>query len=385
MTTIPASAAQAFAELYDEIAAVDAAQLVPISVDISFAHQIALAAADRLDALMPELEQLPGLDIGRVRKLRMYAAACQHAHVRATTPAPDDRRLPRLLEEGAKLRQDLLATAELLAHFGDVSAKRVAAIRSGTGHLGIARGLEQLAILFSEVWDRVASRVPISFAMVQRAPVLAVELHSLLGAKTFRPITKVSDAQSMRQRAFTLLVRAYAECQSAVAYLRRNHGDAVLFTPSMFLKQRGRRASPAIQRATAAASRSMPAPTRMPIAEPAPLPNSDEQPLGQAPAAATPRRRPQHAEPHRLHVRRVPLRRFDASIMHRLEARSRRVRRGAPARPRAATLDTSVMFTGQHELAVRARDARGAMDAHPSGSRSIRQNPTSGQLLTATR
>ena len=309
MTTIPASGAQAFAELHDEIAAVDAAQLVPISVDISFAHQIALAAADRIDALMPELEQLGGLDIERIRKLRMYAAASGHAHVRACAPEPSDRRLPHLLQEGAKLRQDLLATAELLAHFGDVSAKRVAAIRSGTGHIAIASGLERLAALFTEVWDRVASRVPITWEMIERAPVLAVELHTLLGAKTFRPITKVTDAQSMRQRAFTLLVHAYAECQSAVAFLRRNHGDAALFTPSMFLKERGRRASPTIRRTAAAASTAASAPTRLPIAERTATRKSDERPLAEASDGAAGLRRPQHAS---THMQRLSTRSFDA-------------------------------------------------------------------------
>jgi len=243
-TIIPTSGAQAFAELHDEIAAFSEELLVPISVDIPFAHQIALAAADRIDQMMPELEKLPRLDIERVRKLRMYAAACQHAHLLAISPEEGDQRLPRLLEEGAKLREDLLSTAELLARFGEVSEERVAAIRSGAGYVDMANDLEQLGVLYEEIWDRVQSRIPVTAEMVERAPGLALELHHLLGAKTVGPVTKPSDAQGMRQRAFTLLVKAYEECQSGVEYLRRHQGDAMLYTPSLFVKKRRRTTSP---------------------------------------------------------------------------------------------------------------------------------------------
>jgi hypothetical protein len=234
---IPTSGAQAFAELHDEIAAVSEELLLPISVDISFAHEIALAAADRIDELMPELSKLSDLDIDRIRKLRMYAAAAQHANVLATSPRDDDPRLRRLLDEGAKLRQDLLTTADVLVHFGEVSEDRVAVIRRGQGHVEMAKGLEQLSVLFEEIWDRVEGRIPITAEMVERAPELALELHVLLGAKM---MGRVSEPQIMRQRAFTLLVMAYDECRSAVEYLRRREGDAASFTPSLFVKKRRR-------------------------------------------------------------------------------------------------------------------------------------------------
>jgi hypothetical protein len=234
---IPTSGAEAFAELHDEIAAVGDDLLVPISVDISFAHQIALAAADRVDELMPELAKLPALDFDRIRKLRIYAAACQHAHVLATSAREDDPRLRRLLDEGAKLRQDLLSTAELLVHFGEVSEDRMAAVRGGQGHVEMAKSLEQLGVLFEEIWERVVRRIPVTAEMVERAPGLALEINVLLGA---RMMAKGSEAQSMRQRAFTLLVMAYDECRSAVEYLRRREGDAVSFTPSLFVKKRRR-------------------------------------------------------------------------------------------------------------------------------------------------
>jgi hypothetical protein len=237
---IPTSGAQAFAQLHDEIAAVREESLIPISVDISFAHQIPYAAADRIDELMPALEKLGFLDLQRVRKLRMYAVACQQAHLIATRPEQNDERLARLLEEGAKLRGDLLLAAELLARLGEVPVDRVVAIRSGTTNEDIADNIEELGALFEEIWDSVESRIPISAEMVERAPGLALELHALLGAKQLGAVAKGTDPQGMRQRAYTLLVNVYEECRSAITYLRRHEGDADSFAPSMFVKKRRR-------------------------------------------------------------------------------------------------------------------------------------------------
>jgi hypothetical protein len=238
-TFIPTSGARAFAELHDEIAAVSDELLVSINVDISYAHRIALWAADRIDELMPKLEKLPDLDMQRIRKLRMYAAACQHAHLVATAPEAGDPRLSRLLEECAKLRAKLIVTAEMLVEFDEISEERVAVIRSGSSHADMASSLEQLGLLFAEIWDRVESRIPVTAEMVERAPDLAFEINALLGAKAVRVgAAKPSEAQSMRQRAFTLLVKVYEECQSAVEYVRRREGDGQSFTPSLFTRKK---------------------------------------------------------------------------------------------------------------------------------------------------
>ena len=280
-TILSTSGAQAFADLHDEIMAVSEDQLIPISVDISFAHEIALAAADRIDELMPELSKLPGLDITRIRKLRVYAAACEHSHVLAASPEADDLRLRRLLDEAVKLRRTLLATAELLAVVGEVSEDRVAAIPTGIGHVDTARAVEMLGVLFEQLWDRVESRIPVTAEMVERAPVLAHELHGLLGAKMVEPLAKASDAQSMQQRAFTLLVQVYDECRSAVAYLRRHQGDADLFTPSMFVKKRRRPNAPEAEppETDDATTPTAPSTTVRPLT-PARLPITELEPTG---------------------------------------------------------------------------------------------------------
>lgn len=231
--------AQAFKQLRAEIMAVPEDQLMHISVDILHTHSIARVAAGRIDKIMPELQKLYGLDLQRIRKLRLYAAACVHAHLLATAPEQTDPRLPRLLEEATKLREELVVTAKMLVVFGVVSADTVASLYGGAGYVELAGAIEQLAILFEGIWDRVEDRVPLTPEKLKRAKALACELHELLQQKKLRPQEK-SEAQLVRQRAFTLLVKVYEECQSAVEYLRRREGDAAYYAPSLFVRKKRR-------------------------------------------------------------------------------------------------------------------------------------------------
>jgi hypothetical protein len=90
----------------------------------------------------------------------------------------------------------------------------------------------------------------------------------LLGAKTVRPLAK-NEAQLVKQRAFTLLVKVYEECRSAVEYLRRGEGDAALYTPSLFLKKK-RRGSPEVEPVENEEPVTTPIPIRTPVTELAP-------------------------------------------------------------------------------------------------------------------
>jgi hypothetical protein len=236
----PANPHEAYDAVADEIASVDAESLVPISVDIPHAVGIVLGAADRLQSLTDQMRALPGFDLDAVLRIRTYAAACLHAHLVATRRRRSDPTLSAARAEGAKLRADLLKSAELLAHFGVFDAQRVATIRSGTGHVDMANDLVELAEVYRERWSTAQAMAPVSREMVDRAAVLGLELHARLGARRGSEGNRkfAAHSQSTRIRAFTLLVRMYAQCRRAVAYLRWTQGDAESIAPSHFIKRR---------------------------------------------------------------------------------------------------------------------------------------------------
>ncbi len=241
----PTTAEASFRRVRPEIDAVRDDALVPISVEIPFAVGIALAAAPRIDTLIPQMLALPDFDLRPVRMLRTYAGAALYAHLAAATPRPSASTLPTLLDEAGRLRADLLLGADSLAHFGLVSRDRVAAIRAGSGHIDTANDLVQLAALFDEIWDVIHDRTPILRPMVERAAALGLELHTVLGSRrlddAFPP---APDAQRIKERSFTLFATGYDTCCRAVTYLRWNHGDAHLFAPSIYVKRRRRLAGP---------------------------------------------------------------------------------------------------------------------------------------------
>jgi len=229
-------AAEAFASVKDEILAVPASELLPTNLDILRAAGRGSVAAERIAPLLPELEKLYGLDFKRIAWLGIYALALVHAHDLATEVGAELLALPALLEEAAPLREDLLRSAELVAHFGVVSAERVAAIRSGHGHFDTAGDLIALGRLFVELWDRVHGKVFVTRAMVERATVLGGLLNKALAHREIEgsPLAPNTDRRHLQAQAFTVFARAYNETRRGVSYLRWNEGDAHLLVPTLY-------------------------------------------------------------------------------------------------------------------------------------------------------
>jgi hypothetical protein len=268
-THAPAHAAQAFAALRDEILAVPEGELLPINLDIPRAAGRGALAAERIAPLMPDLSGLLGLDASRVKRLGLYALALHHAHDLATEAGAGELALQRLLEEAVPLREGMLRSAELLAHFGVFSAERVAAIRSGQGHADTADDVIALGRLFDEEWPRASGKVPVTRAMVDRAPVLGVAIHKALAQREVEssPLVASNDPRYVQAQAFTLFARVYDEARRGVTYLRWRERDVQRFVPTLY-PQRPRRsgvvedeegtelateAGPEVEEATAAA------------------------------------------------------------------------------------------------------------------------------------
>ena len=237
----PMDAAQAFAAVKPEIDAIPDDETVPLNVDLEYAASTALGAANRMLELLDGFRSLPGIDPDAPIQLRKYALAALYSCVASTTP-PEDLRYAEVLEEATNLREDLLQTAELCARFGLLSADRVAEIRAGSGHLDTASDLIALRELFTAHWPVLQGKVPCSRDDVERAGVLGVALHELIAARRAhagdRP--RRDSPGRVGARAFTLLLRKYDVCRAAVAFLRREHGDADAFTPSLYIRRRRR-------------------------------------------------------------------------------------------------------------------------------------------------
>jgi hypothetical protein len=240
----PQELALALERLRPEIDAVAAAGLRRITVKVPAAVSIALGALPNIEAMMGELRRhLPSFDHERAGRLREYAYAALHAHYRVGLEAEGEVRLRALLAEASPLRERLLRSAELHAHYGELEVETVANIRRGTGHLDTADDLGQLALLFRGARDKLAGRTPVTDADVERAAELSNAIVDALGRRHVG--TDGASAPSLdevvRAKAFWLFHGVYEECRWAVAYLRRHDGDADRLVPSLFAAHGRRR------------------------------------------------------------------------------------------------------------------------------------------------
>jgi len=234
------AAAEAFARIEPELAAVPAETLAPITIDFAAAVNSVLAAVPRVlehrDAIA---EHLPKHPIDAVDKLESYAQTAWYAHVVHTYSSGSPESAKALLEEATRLRDDLLIAAEALAHRALLDSDAVARIRkaSATGDLG--GELTGLAALFKAGWSRISGKTAVEKHEIDRAAELGPAVLVASAAKKHK--TTDTNTEDQRARAFALLVGAYDSCRQALAYLRWKEGDAEIIAPSLFKKRPGRK------------------------------------------------------------------------------------------------------------------------------------------------
>lgn len=227
---------QAFASLLTEIEAVPTEALVHIYADVPRAARCGLLAAENIAPFFPELAKLgPWLDVRPIRLLRPYALALLHAHDLAIEGGSEAPSLTVLVAEATPLREGLLRTAELLAHYGLVSVERVAAIRHGHGHADLAADVLALGRLFVELWPEVRDKVVVTREEVDRAIALSPLLQEALARHESDQgaVTRHKGRRVVRGQAFTLFHRAYQETRRGIAFLRWHEGDALGIVPSL--------------------------------------------------------------------------------------------------------------------------------------------------------
>lgn len=239
---IAQGAPRAFESVRDQVVAVPAMTLLAVNLDVSRAARQGLVVAERLAPLWPELSTMSHLDFARARAMPTVALALLHAHELAEVPNEGTTPLTELLAEAMPLREDLLTTAEMLAHFGLVSRERVVLIRRGHGHADTASDLQALGILLGGAWPSIKDKVPVTRAQVDRAIPLSAELQRAIGVWEAEPDPLVdrNDARFVRAQAFTLFAGAYDECRRGVNHLRWHEGDAAVIVPSLYRGRGGR-------------------------------------------------------------------------------------------------------------------------------------------------
>jgi hypothetical protein len=235
---------RAYARVRAEIVALPRDEVRRITVHVPSASVLALGALPKIRAYREAMRAaFADPPLAALDKLEDYALAAARAHAWALPHDQGETTLRALLNEAAPLRERLLLNAESLASFGLLDAKKVAAIRQGTGHLDTAQDLTALGLLYLDAWPALASKTPLQRVDVERALELGGLLLKALGQRNQGTDGSADPVEAEEQlgKAYELFRRAYEACRHAIVYLRRDEGDADDIAPPLaHSRRRGR-------------------------------------------------------------------------------------------------------------------------------------------------
>ncbi|MBL9040666.1 MAG: hypothetical protein JNM83_03640 [Myxococcales bacterium] len=210
--------------------AIPSDQVLPLRFDPELAYyniRVGVQAIEPQKAML--LAELPTLDRKRLSELpelgQALLFATRQAEAADAKPGPS---LPELLQQGQKLRAQLLAAADTLAAFELLPGSQVDKIRQGRGSIDAARDLGDLAALYHKHAAAFASKTPVTLPQVQLAAEVGAALLARLspgGARKSR-VRPPSEALTDRDRLATLLQRWHRDLRRAAYWIWGDDFDA---------------------------------------------------------------------------------------------------------------------------------------------------------------
>lgn len=236
-------AAEAYARVAADIAALTPEQLLQVNLDVQTATSTVLGVLPEVKAVRDRIaKELPAFDLTLFDKLEDYALALrftQGAYQTATLP-PDD--LQALAEQASSLRERLVTDAKALALHGLFDPRKLEQLKGANGYKNVAQDLEALSQALQESWSTIQGKSPLAAEDLQTASRVGTRLTRVIGQREQGPAL-LAKATDERLRAFTLMLGTYEEVRHAVRYLRRHEDDADSITPSLYPGKGKRRSS----------------------------------------------------------------------------------------------------------------------------------------------
>lgn len=225
---------EALEKVRKELEALTEAELIHINIDIPAALATAFGALPALRAMRARIEvEAQSIDLKQLDKLETYMLALFHAQTLYATATRPTEPLPELVETATALREVLYADALALVQRGLLDAEQLRGVKNGPGHRPLAFDLTSLAQVMRGAWETIGNRTSVQPEELREASELAERLLSAIGEREFSA-GAASEAGAVRQRVFTLFMRAYDEFRRAMTFLRWREGDADKIAPSLY-------------------------------------------------------------------------------------------------------------------------------------------------------
>jgi hypothetical protein len=222
-------------------AALEPAQLVMMNIDVQELVPAVLASAHRISSLRPTIvEQLPQFDIARFDMLPSLAQSLAYAHSLFLSASTTPQTLPQLAERAIELREMLLLDVTGLTKRGLIAGAPLSDLKGVVGYANVSSDLRVLTNIYQANWPVVVGKTAVQLTELNEAALLFRQMTSGVAERHQQSVV-LATASDQRQRAYTLVVRAYEDARRAVTYVRSAAGDAEKLAPSLWKGRGGRR------------------------------------------------------------------------------------------------------------------------------------------------
>ena len=223
----------ALAGLKPEMDGLKPEQLIQVNVDIREATSIVLGNLAEIRALRGEIAKaMPSFDIERFDKLETYTLALMESHAGFKVATEPTDTLDRLVPEGERVRELLLAEAKALELRGLFDPKKLREVEGALGRKNVASDLMLLSKAFETSWSGLEGNTRVTRGELEDAYKLGLHIMRLVGVRE-QGARALSAATDERLRAYTLFVSAYDDVRRAVNFLRWKEGDADDIAPAL--------------------------------------------------------------------------------------------------------------------------------------------------------
>lgn len=223
------------------IRAVPTDDLEPVTLDIPSLCTTVIGAFPEIVALEGALEGLLSFDASHVPRLRDYALGLAHTHTGYKFAAGSSSNVAELAAECAATRDRLHDDAVAAAGRNLLDPAQVAKVQGGNAYRTIAFDVAGLVKLFLDRWPAIEGKTAVELSELEDARRKASALVTALGLRE-QAAPVPNEESTLRQQAYTLLVRSYNDTREAIAFVRRKEGDVDDIAPSLYAG-RGRRAA----------------------------------------------------------------------------------------------------------------------------------------------
>jgi len=223
----------ALTQLKSEMAALDGAPLLPVTIEIPAGVALVLGSLPEIRRFREQIaKEMNGFDLVRFDKLETYTLALNEAHAGykvATEPADA---LDQAVEEGERLRALLLAEANALELRGLLDGKKLREIVGGQGRRNLGSDLTLLYKAMDDSWPALEGKARVTRQELETAARIGQFIVRLVGTREEGTQT-VAAAADTRSRIYTLFVQAYDDARRAIHFLRWKERDADDIAPSL--------------------------------------------------------------------------------------------------------------------------------------------------------